>query len=68
MFYKIYKKSRFYLFKLIPEITSSHVTRNVDGNPLIKIKHNFFKNTFFTSAILEWNKLDPTIQNAEEVF
>ena len=41
---------------------------NVDGNPLIKIKHNFFKNTFFPSAILEWNKLDPTIQNAEEVF
>ena len=66
MFYKIYKnKSPFYLFNLIPEKTSSYATRNVDCIPLIKIKHNFFKNTFFPSAIIEWNKLDPTIRNAE---
>ena len=44
MFYKIYKnKSPFNLFKLIPEKTISYATRNVDGIPLIKIKHNFFK-------------------------
>ena len=56
MFYKIYKnKSPFYLFNLIPEKTS-YATRNVDCIPLIKIKHNFFKNTFFPSAIIEWNK------------
>ena len=29
--------------------------------------NNFFKNTFFPSAIIEWNKLDPSIQNAEGV-
>ena len=57
MFYKIYKsKSIFYLFKLIPEKHLLMLTRNVDGIPLIKIKHNFFKNS---SAIIEWNKLDP---------
>ena len=28
---------------------------------LIKIKHNFFKNTFFPSAIIEWNKLEPNL-------
>ena len=33
--------------------------------PLISIKHNFFKNTFFPSAIIERNKLDHTIQNAK---
>ena len=31
--------------------------RNVNDVPLIKIKHNF------PSAIIEWNKLDPTIRN-----
>ena len=53
MFYKIYEnKSPFYLFNLIPEKTS-YVTRNVDCIPLIKIKHNFFKNTFFPSSITD---------------
>ena len=66
MFYKIYKnKSPFYLFNLIPEKKSSHATRNVDCIPLIKIKHNFFKSTFFPSLIIEPNRLDPAIQNAE---
>ena len=37
--------------------------RNVNCIPLIKIKHNVFKNTFFPSAIIEWNKLDPAIWN-----
>ena len=54
MFYKIYKhKSPFYLFNLIPQKASSYATRNVDFFPLIK--HNFFKNTFFPSAIIELN-------------
>ena len=54
MFYKIYKKkSPYYLFNLIPEKISSYTTRNVDCIPLIKIKHNFFKNTFFPSAIIK---------------
>ena len=68
MFYKIYKnQSPFYLFNLIPEKASSCATRNVDCIPLIEIKHNFFKNTFFPSAIIEWNKLDPAIRNAESL-
>ena len=66
MFYKIYKnKSLFYLFNLIPDKTSSYATKNIDCIPLIKIKHNFLKNTFFPSAIIECNKLDPTMRNAE---
>ena len=65
MFYKIYKNKRpFYLFNLIPEKTS-YVTRNIDCVPLIKIEHNFLKNTFFSSAIIECIKLDPPIRNAE---
>ena len=48
-------------------LTFSYAMRNVDCIPLIKIKHNFFKNTFFPSAIIEWNKLDLAIRNAESV-
>ena len=68
MFQKIYKnKSPFYLFNLILEKTSFYATRNVDSIPLIKIKHEFFKSTFFPSTIVGWSKLDPTIWNAESV-
>ena len=53
MFYKICNsKSPFNLFKVITEKASSYATRNVNVIPLIKIKHNFFKNTFFTSINL----------------
>ena len=31
--------------------------------PSMNIKHKFFKNTFLTSTIIEWNKLDPAIRN-----
>ena len=66
MFYKICKsKSPQYLFKLIPEKTLSYVTRNVEHIPLLNIKHNFYKNSFFPSSIIEWNNLDPKLRNSE---
>ena len=65
-FYKIYKnKSPQYLFKLIPEKTHAYATRNVDNIPCFKIRHNFFKNAFFPSTIIEWNNLDPTLRNSK---
>ena len=39
-------------------------TRNTNGIPLMNIKHNFFRNTFFRSKIFEWNKLNPAIRNS----
>ena len=30
----------------------------------MNIKHNFFKNTFFPSTIIEWDKRDPAIGNS----
>ena len=66
MFYKIHKsKSPQYLFKLIPEKTHAYAKRNVDNIPLFSIRHNFFKNSFFSSAIIEWNNLDPTFRNSK---
>ena len=31
---------------------------------LKSFKHNFFKNLFFLSTIIEWNKLDPSLRNS----
>ena len=35
--------------------------------PEINVNHDFFKNTFFPSAIMEWNKLDWEIKNSESI-
>ena len=33
-----------------------------------KTKHNFFKNSFFRSAIIEWNNLDSNLRNSKSVL
>ena len=58
-------KSPQYLFKLIPEKTHAYATRNVDNIPCFKIRHNFFKNCFFSSTIIEWSNLHPTLRNSK---
>ena len=64
-FYKILKEqSPKYLFNIIPNLTRPYSTRNTNNIPHFKVKHSFFKNNFFSSVIIEWNKLDPEIQNA----
>ena len=45
----------------------SHRTRQYNKIPAINVKHNFFKNTFFPSKIIEWNKLDWKIKNSENI-
>ena len=64
-FYKLFnsKHSR-YLFKLIPSRSSSYVTRNIHNIPFFKTRHTFFKNCFFPSTIIEWNKLNYNIRNS----
>ena len=42
-------------------------TRNTNNIPLFKVKHNFFRNSFFPSAVIEWNKLDLNIRNSESL-
>ena len=32
--------------------------------PLFKTNHNFLKNPFFPSTIIEWNNLDPNLRNS----
>ena len=64
-FYKIFNdKSSSYLFNLIPNFNRIHDTRLSYNISPIKVKHDYFKNSFFPSAILEWNKLDLNIRNS----
>ena len=64
-FYKILKdQSPKYLFNIIPKLNRPYPTRNANNIPHFKVKHSFFKNTFFLSVTIEWNKLDPEMQNA----
>ena len=64
-FYKIYnKQAPGYLTELIPTRNEAYQTRHFANIPSLSFKHNFFKNTFFPSTILEWNKLDPSLRNS----
>ena len=67
-FYKILKdQSPKYLVNLFPKFDRPYPTRNANNIPHFKIKHSFFKTTFFPSVIIEWNKLDPEIQNPHNI-
>lgn len=64
-FFKLVKeKSPEYLFNIIPS-NNTRRTRNSENIPQFSVKHNFFKNSFFPSAIIEWNKLDLNIRKLD---
>ena len=64
-FYKLFKSEHpHYLLKLIRSKSSSYITRNIHNIPFFKTRHTFFKNSFFPSTIIEWNKLDHNIWNS----
>ena len=68
-FYKIFRsQSPQYLFNIIPTSVRSYNTRNANNIPQFKVKHNFFKNSFFPSVVIEWNKLDLNMRNPENLF
>ena len=53
-FYKIYnKQAPGYLTELIPTRNETNETSHFANMPPLSFKHNFFKNTFFPSTILE---------------
>ena len=64
-FYKLFNSEQpHYLFKLIPSRSCSYVTRNIHNISFFKTRLTFFKNSFFPSTIIEWNKLDHNIRNS----
>ena len=48
----------------MPTKKSSCTTRNAGNIPFFKFCHNFFKNSFFPSTIIEWNNLAPDLRNS----
>ena len=63
-FYKIYnKQAPGYLTELIPTRNEAYQTRHFTNILSLSFKYNIFKNIFFPSTILEWNKLDPSLGN-----
>ena len=66
LFYKIVNnQSPSYLFDYIPSTDRTYNTRNAANVPKIISKHNFLKNSYIPSRIIEWNKLDQDVRNAE---
>ena len=67
-FFKIFRyKCPKYLFNIILTSVSTYNTRNTNNIPLFKVKHSFFRNSFFTSVVMEWSKLDLNIRNSESL-
>ena len=40
-------------------------TQNINNIPLPNTKHNFFKNSFFPSTLIEWNNWNPHLRKSE---
>ena len=67
-FYKIrILQSPKYLYSIIPMYNMSYRARQFNKIPTINVKHDFFKNTFFPSTIIEWKKLDWEIKNSKSI-
>ena len=65
-FFKILKgQSPDYLSKILPSMRRAYNSRNADYIPCFNIKHNFFRNSFFPSTLIEWNNLHINIRNSE---
>ena len=50
---------------IIPTTNTHYTFRKSDKIPYFKTKHSFFKNDFFPSVIIEWNKLDLSLRRCD---
>ena len=67
-FCKIFnKQSPTYLLNVIPVSSRSYFTRYAENVPSFKVRHDFFKNSFFPSTAIEWNKIDKNIRKSESL-
>ena len=57
----------FDLFKLILVRSSEYSTRSIYNVPFFNARHNFPKNYFLVSAIIQWNNLDLNIRNSSSL-
>ena len=57
-----------YLFDIILQSDCPYRTANALNIPYINVKHQIFKNLYFQSTIIEWNKLGSNIRNSETLI
>ena len=64
-----HEKSPSHLFQLIPPNNNVYATRSSQSNKIssFKTRHNFFKDSFFSAVISEWNSLDINIRNSSSI-
>ena len=68
IFYKVLNNECLqFLFNLIPVRCTLYPTQKAPNISLFNTNHNFLKNLFFPSTIIEWNKLDPGLRKAESL-
>ena len=52
---------------MIPKVLSTRTTRNHNNILLLNVKHEYFRNSFFPSTVVEWNKFENNIRNSGSV-
>ena len=50
--------------KVLPKVTHHYQTQNSEDLAIYQTRSNIFKNSFFPYSIMEWNKLNSSIQNS----
>ena len=63
----LFNKFPAYLFNLIPPKSTHHFIRNSGNIPCFNTKSNFFKKSFFALNIIEWYKLDASLQKCDSL-
>ena len=58
------KQSPTYLLNIIPVSSKSYFTRYAENVPSSKVGHDFFKNSYFASTLIERNKIDKNIRKS----
>ena len=67
LYKKIKNQSPKYLSELIPPARQAYMTRYNKSITLLNVKHDYFKNSFFPSTIIEWNNLHSSVRNSENL-
>ena len=67
LFKIINNQSLRYLFELVPSLNTRYFSRNSVNIPQLRTKHDFFRNSFFSLTIKEWNKPEPQIRKWKRI-
>ena len=65
-FFRLFKgQFREYLFKILTSVSKGYITRTNNNIPHFSAKCNTYRNSSFSSTVIEWNNLDLKIRNSD---